>query len=101
MDTFIKISVGKLEKSELINIVREIKALWRYSENIWPSGDRTRVAQIKATQDKAGNFYIHMNEQALKMLVLRCKDIPPFEFVDEKASADKPMPADFAVQLPE
>ena len=71
-----KIYIGQVSRAELANIVREVKYLWRYLDNVWPSGDRKKLPQIKAAVDKSGQYSIWMNAQALTYLLLFCKDIP-------------------------
>lgn len=73
---FTRIFIGKIEKEKLLNIVREIKQLWIYSENIWPNGDRKQRPQLKATCDKHGQYSIWLNAQGLTYLATRFQDTP-------------------------
>lgn len=73
---FININMGRLTKEQASNIAREMRYLWRYSENIYPNGDRQARPQLKVTLDRYEQYHFYLNHQAMKIILLYAKDIP-------------------------
>lgn len=92
-NNYTKIYLGNLELDEVRNIVREIKGLWRYLDNVYPNGSRKDKADIKITRDKFGQYHAHMNPQALTFTLLFCKNLQAQAVI--KQTTDKPMPTGF------
>jgi len=89
-----RIFVGKIEKSELINIVREVKSLWQFGPVIWPGGDSKKRAKVKAVKDSADQYWVLLNDAALTYLLLRCKDIFPVKVVGSDGKPEPPISLD-------
>lgn len=90
--SYTRIMLGRLELEQVKNIVREIKMLWQYLDNVWPNGDRKQLPDIKVTRDNAGQYYAHMNERALTYMLLYCRNLPKIELPQKDAVT---MPPDF------
>jgi len=86
-----RIFVGRIEKSELINIVREVKNLWHFGPIIWPQGDSKKRAQIKAVKDSADQYWVLLNDAAMTYLLLRCKDIEAPKIVGRSGKPEEPI----------
>jgi hypothetical protein len=97
-DDYTKIRLGNIELEEVRNIVREIKHLWQYVDNVWPGGDRKLLPDIKITRNKQGIYHAHMNAQALTYLLIFCKNIQPYSEV--KQDVEEPMPPGFLLADP-
>lgn len=73
---FVKINVGRLSESEVANISREVRGLWRNLQNVYPNGDKNQRAQLKVTRDSYGQYHFYLNHHALQLILLFCKNMP-------------------------
>ena len=90
MDEWTNVNIGRRSKEQVVNIAREIKALWRFSGDIRPNGDRKKVAQLKVTIDSFGQYHIYLNHQALKLMLLSVKDIVDLLPIGKQATPGLP-----------
>lgn len=88
-EEFISVNLGAISESELKNIARELKRLWQYLDNVHPR------AELRATREASGEYYLHLNGRALLYILLFCKDLEPYLPETIKQSSEVPMPPDF------
>lgn len=69
------INVGAITREEAKNIARELRRVWSGVSNVYPGGDRKKVAQLKVTLDSFKQYHFWLNEQALVCVLLFCKNI--------------------------
>lgn len=85
------VNIGRLQKTQAANIVRELKGALSRLDNVYPQGDRTRRAQYRVTLDRTGCYHIYLNRMAILCLLLYLKDVPhPFLKQDDTCPDDVP-----------
>lgn len=91
---FVNVVIGHRSKEEVANIAREIRALWRFTGDIRPNGDRHKCAQLKVTRDSFGQYHIYLNHQALALMLLSVRKITELLPIGKQSttSAETPCP---------
>lgn len=83
----ININVGRITREEAENIAREVRDRWRYLGDVRPNGDIKQRANLRVTVDSFGQYHFYLNHQAVKQLLLHCKDIPdPYPLPGKQAT---------------
>ena len=87
---WVQINLGRISREQAANIVREVRGLWRYLEDVSPQ------AKVGAKQDQLGQWIIWINGRGLSYLMLFCSKLEKPLLPNEiKQASEKPMPPDF------
>lgn len=77
-----KIPLAAISEAGVRNIVRELRSLWMYLDDVHPR------AQVKVTKDPRG-YNIYVNGRALQYIMLFCSKLKPLEIkTDEPINLD-------------
>lgn len=94
MDNYTKICIGRMELDKVKNIVREVKRIYSYLDNVWPNGQRSLLPNVQVTKDRNEQYYIVINKTALSYLFIFMSSISSQL---EKEDKLPPMPPDFLI----
>ena len=83
---WVKINVGRVSEAQVKAIGAELRRLWQYLDILSPH------AEIRASKDASGQYYIHLNGRALTYLMLFSSNLAPEPLTDKQ---QQPMPPDF------